>query len=37
MPCEYATAAMPAPTVLPPDAGARVPNESLQAPGLTVL
>jgi len=33
---EYAWAALPLPTSVPPDAGTRVPNASLQAPGLAV-
>src|SRR3954462_3174727 len=34
--CANATAAVPAPSAEPPVAGARVPNESLHVPGLTV-
>ena len=36
IPCEYATDALPEPSDEPPAAGARVPKESLQDPGLAV-
>jgi hypothetical protein len=36
IPCENETAEFPAPSDDPPAAGARVPNESLQLPGLAV-
>jgi hypothetical protein len=34
---EYETALDPEPSAVPPAAGARVPNASLQLPGFTVL
>ena len=37
MACENEALLVPAPSADPPVAGARVPNESLQVPGLAVL
>jgi hypothetical protein len=36
IPCEYDAVVFPEPSGEPSAAGARVPNESLHAPGLTV-
>ena len=33
---EYGTAALPLPSDVPPETGARVPKASLQVPGLVV-